>query len=212
MRDHNPIPLTQFNGLWQRGRFDAVPQDHATDLLNVKFTQNGVDTRDGFAQTFAVPSAKRAYVYKIFGEADRILFIDNGSPASIWDSTNLSVPILTVAGMTDFAFVNLNGRAYISPHNGVTGLPSQSLYIYNGTGAAWAAAGAAPTGNTFTATEVSTAGNVAAGFHIFAVTYLTDTGFFTSLGPDTFATCTSTGNKSVQLTNIPTSPNSHVIA
>jgi hypothetical protein len=36
-RDHEPITLSNFKGLWQRGNVDEVPPDHFTDCNNIKF-------------------------------------------------------------------------------------------------------------------------------------------------------------------------------
>jgi hypothetical protein len=202
MRDHQPIPLTAFNGLWARGWYDSNPLDHFSDCLNIKTVPNGFEVRDGFEQTFTVGSVLRQWVYKVFGQADRLLILDNNG--SLWDSTNLLVPILTISGMTDFAAVSFGGRAYISPSNGITGLPGEKLYVYDGTSCR-AAGGAAPSGG-MTATEAATSGDVEAGFRIFAVAYETDTGFITAPGPAVFPTLTSTGGFEVTLSDIPTGP------
>jgi hypothetical protein len=182
-----------------------LSKDHFSDGLNFQcITDDTVKTRDGFSKLITFSTVRRAYDYKIYGQADRILFLDNSG--SIWDSTNLVTPILSIVGMTDFAFININGFAYLSPSNGSTGLPGESLYVYLGSGTARKAAGTAPTGGGFAAANSASSGHVEAGFHIFAVAYETDTGFITALGPTLFATITATGGLSVDLTNIPTGP------
>jgi hypothetical protein len=173
MRDHTPIPVSEFNGLWARGWYDANPVDHFSDCLNIKTVPNGFEVRDGFEKTVTIGSVLRQWVYKVYGQADRLLILDGGG--SLWDSTAMSVPILTVASMTDFCAVSFGGRAYISPTNGVTGLAGEKLYVYDGAGVAVAAGGAAPVG-TMVAAESASTGNVEAGFRLYAVAYVTDTG------------------------------------
>jgi len=106
-----------------------------------------------------------------------------------------------------------NGRAYISPFS-EAGLVD-FLYVYNGDGTpARKAGGAAPTDadGAMAASNSSTSGNVEAGVHIFGVVYETNSGFDTQIGPDTLPTITAGGNKSVDLSNIPVSPNPAVVA
>ena len=203
MRDHAPVEINQFNGLWSRGRFEAVPPDHCSDLHNVKFTQDGLDVRDGFTRSLLVNDIRRMWVFKIYGAADRVLILDGSG--QLWDSTNLVTPILTIATMTDFAAVGFGGRAYISPHNGTVGLPSEHVYVYSGSGTAILAGGAAPTG-TLVAAQSASSGHVEAGTHIFAVAFETNTGFITAPGPALFATVVVNGARKVDLSGIPTGP------
>jgi hypothetical protein len=37
LRDHQPIEITEFNGLWRRGDVDNTPLDHFSDCNNIKF-------------------------------------------------------------------------------------------------------------------------------------------------------------------------------
>lgn len=201
IRGHQPITISKFNGIFLRDGADSTPLDHFTDGLNFQVTEGGVDVRDGFSQIITLAGIVRKYVYQIYGQTDRYLILDN--TGKLWDSTNLVTPILNIPAMKDFAFVNISGRAYISPTDGTTGLAGEKLYVYTGSGTAIAAAGAAPTGASFTATNSATAGNVEAGFHLFMVAYETNTGFITAPGPAIFASVTATGGFAVNLTNIP---------
>jgi hypothetical protein len=203
MRDHTGDTIGSFNGLWARGKsIDTCPRDHFTDGLNFECLEQGVKSRWGFDTLVTTSSVMRMYVYKLYGQADRILFLDNNG--SIWDSTNLVSPILTINGMLDFAFENINGFAYISPSDGFVGMAGQSLYVYIGSGTARLAAGVAPVGSALVAANSATSGNYAAGLHIFSVAYETNTGFITPPGPAVFAQLVSTGGLSVDLSNIPT--------
>jgi hypothetical protein len=204
LRGHQPVEMEAFNGLWARGDDDAVPPDHFSDILNMMFTPEGIQTRDGFGDaSLVITSVRRAWVYKVYGQADRLLILDGSG--NLWDSTNLVTPILTIAEMTDCAFLNFAGRAYISPNDGNTGLPGEKVYIYKGSGVAVAAGGVVPTGS-MVAAESASAGDIEAGLHLFAVAYETDTGFITAPGPAVFASVTATGGLSVDLSGIPIGP------
>lgn len=204
IRDHTPVLAQAFQGLFVRDGIDSTPNTHWSDCLNVQVTEGGVDTRDGFSKIVTLSGIVRHYVYKIYGQADRFLMLDN--TGKLWDSTNLGAPILNIAGMKDFVFVNISGRAYISPTDGTTGLAGDFIYVYTGSGLARKAAGAAPTGGAFTAANSASSGHVEAGFHLFMVAYQTDTGFITAPGPAVFASITAPGGLSVDLSGIPIGP------
>lgn len=232
-RGHEPILIDEFNGLWVRGDPESAPMDHFTDCENVKLpVSTGVETRDavdiypvGLVANQTMPNAVRIYTY-VRQNVQSLLVLD--TLGNIYDTGSPTpfTPILTIAGMTDFAFVNFAGRAYICPHNGVTGLPNEFLYVYLGNGTpARKAAGNGPELNNGFAAAVGPAGHVETGYHIFAVVYETDTGFLTKLGPvepddndpDTvedvyFAFVLVNGTNKVTLTNVPVSPSSYVVA
>lgn len=211
MRDHEPIVIQEFNGLWRRGDPDATPPDHFVDCNNIKFKQGGVLVRDGLDTFLPIPNVLRSYTFvQESGQSELIL----DSDGNLYDSTYYPTPILTIATMTDFSFVSIAGRAYITPCDSETGLDNEFVYVYKGDGtAARKAAGEAPVDSPdgqLTVANSATTGTVEAGYHIFAVVYETDTGFLTSLGP-TFKALLAPGAKKVDLTNMPVSPNSYVI-
>jgi hypothetical protein len=210
IRDHSPITIEEFNGLFRRGDFDSCPPDHFPDCENISFIQSGFKSRDGISPYLNIPNAVRVYTYpKQTGES--LLVLD--SSGNIWDSNFFpGAPILTIVGMTDFGFAPFDGRAYISPSDGSTGL-DLALYVYLGTGApARTAAGLAPTNadGALAAANSGTAGKIEAGIHIFGVVYETDTGFLTKIGPGTLPTVTAPGSQKVNLTAIPVSGASYV--
>ena len=49
-RDHDPIPIEEFNGLWDRGDDEDVPLDHFRDCENVDTNRFG----SGFASRFGL--------------------------------------------------------------------------------------------------------------------------------------------------------------
>lgn len=204
MRDHSPIEINDFNGLWNRGRFEAVPHDHCSDLLNIKFTQDGLDVRGGFQVVNSQTNVSRIWIYKVYGSADRILSLSYAAgTGTITDLTGLGTPILSIAGMTDFAAIEFGGRAYISPSNGSTGLSGVGLYVYTGTGTATLAAGS-PTSGTFTVVQSATAGHIEVGVHVFSTVAETATGFLTIPGP-TYAVGLD-GSHRADITVLPTGP------
>lgn len=125
VRDHQGITLSVFNGLWNRGTPDTVPIDHFSDCNNIDFTgSSSFRTRDGIipSQTVDVPLAniKRIYNYPTQTNNTLIILAVNeitgiGSIYHYINSTTIYGPILSIAGMTDFAFVPYAGRGYISP-------------------------------------------------------------------------------------------------
>ena len=195
--------ITRFRGLFDRGNETDIPPDFFSDCLNIDSVGDGVIGRAGFLgiQSLAF-TCVRAYVYKRLGEASRYLLLDTSG--NLYDSLSPGSPILSIVGMTDFAFVNMYNKAYISPHNGTKGLAGQSVYVYDGT-TCRVAAGSTPSG-TLTAVQSGTVGNVDLGTHIFAIAYETSTGHITKPGPTLFATVLADGTKSIDLSGIPTGP------
>ena len=210
-RDHQPIVIEEFNGLWKRGDADSTPQDHFSDCNNIAFIQGGFRTRDGIDTYTALPDAVRLYTFtKQFGQS--LIVLD--SSGNFWDTDFLGSPILTIPSATDFGFVSYAGRGYITPTDGLSGIPNEFVYVYLGDGtAARKAAGEPPVDadGALSAANSGSAGNVEAGIHIFAVVYETDTGFLSQLGPDTLPFVTAPGGEGVNLTNVPVSPSPYVV-
>ena len=219
LRGHEPIKLYKFNGLWQRGDVDSVPLDHFTACRNVTAigddafgTRNGV----GIHQTVEVPleDVKRVYNYPTDdGNTLIVLVINNAGSGEIYHVVNENTiygPLLTIAGMTDFAFLPYAGRGYISPFdtfdvgglNLEKGLENEFLYVYMGDGtAARKAAGTALTGALTIANGA--VGNTDAGFHLFAFVAETDSGYLTP--PGAITGFTTAALSSVSFSTIPTS-------
>jgi hypothetical protein len=210
--DHGSIVIDSFMGLWKRGDPETCPLDHFQDCNNVQFlTARGVRTRDGITTFLNYHNVLRMYTYvkprSANGEAllildDQFNIYDSGSPTP-------SVPILTVPTMLDFGFTNYAGHAFITPNNGFIGIFNEFVYVYKGDGStARKAAGAGPI--SAPAAADGAAGHVEAGFHVYAVVYETDTGFLTKMGPG--VALNSAGGTVVDITSVPVSPDSFVIA
>jgi hypothetical protein len=198
--DHSPIPIQDFNGLYGIDSYiDSVPYGYFIDELNTITFGSELKTRDGFALSLTTSAIIQHAIYRRQGESARVLALIGDT---IWDLTT-TTQILTVAGMTGFAINYANNRAFISPHNGVSGLPGSFVYVYNGTGTARKAAGNSPIAG-FTASISGNAGVIESGLHIFAWVFETDSGFVTA--PSAAQTLTFDGTKAVNFTNIPTGP------
>src|SRR5258706_4864107 len=209
MRDHQSIVIREFKGEFDRGSDDVCPPGYLLKARNVIFTNFGVKTRPGFEKTITLANTVRIQTYKRIGEADRLLILT--SDGKLWDSTNLATPILNIPAMTDFSMINMFNRAYISPHNGIRGLPGEFLYVYVGSGTARKAGGSPPSGFTLLATNSGSSGHVEPCFRFVAVAFETDTGFITRLGPvagtvPSFASLTTTGVKKLTVNAIPIGP------
>ena len=118
MLDHTPIPINTFGGLFDRGQDETCPPDHFTECLNLRATHKGFKTREGCDLSVTLPNVRRAHLYKRLGEAERWLILNDSG--SIYDSLSPSTPILTIVGMTDFAFSNFNNRTNASAAHTVT--------------------------------------------------------------------------------------------
>ena len=186
-------------GLFARGRPEACLRNHFIDCLNVTYVQDDVRTRPGSLLSLTLPGIKRFYIYKRTGEVPRLILLDN--TGKFWDSTNLITPIMTIPGATDFAMTVLFNNAYISPHNGLKGLPGESIYVYRGSGGASPIGGTAPTGGQLGLLENPALGKIAKGHRVFGVAYETSTGFITSIGYLNTLVCS--GLKQVDISNIP---------
>lgn len=222
MRGHEPVIIDDFNGLWKRGPSDECPLDHFHDCDNLQFPPNAFETRDGL-NTYSLGSPSFNNVLRIYNyvlqTGESLLILDStGSIYHAVSPTTTYGPILTIPGMTDFGFVAIAGRAYITPFfTDVTslgasyqrGMQNEYVYVYKGDGTAARRIGGAPPTGTL-ALANGAAGSVEAGIHIFGVAYETDTGFITQIAG--FAQITAPGAQQVDITNIPTSPDTFVIA
>lgn len=229
MRDHSPVVLEEFNGLYKRGDEDSCPHDHFVDCDNIQYIESGFETRDGLGTLIAKGNVLRIYNYKMV-EGESLLILDTNGDiyhALLDGSNTVYGPVLNVAGMTDFGFQAFNGRAYITPFktftdaNGVDyqkGIQNEFVYVYLGAGVtARKAAGSPPISATALTVAPAGSGFSDVGFHILAVIYETDTGYLTSPGPVTVAGLPNFGSATsvstllgYDITNITISPDTFV--
>ena len=219
VRDHTPVTIG-FNGLYKRGGDENCPLDHFTDCDNIRFEPTSVLSRAGLdliefegGATYAFLNIVRLYTFNRSIGHDLILLDDAGNFYHSGSPTPL-VPILTIVGTQDFTFVGVADRAYISPIVDSMGMEDEFVYVYLGDGSlARKAAGNKPTGTVMVGANGGTLDvKLQAGIHIYGVVYLTNTGFRTAIGPDELLVFTATGAHKLDLSNIPVSPDSFVIA
>ena len=202
-RDHSPIVISKFNGLYDRGDDDVCPPDHLTTCKNVSFVrQDGPGTRNGLVLSNTINNPRRIKIYRRLDEVPRRLILDD--QGRIFDSLNVGIPILTIAGMTDFSAIDYGNRVYISPHDGKRGLPNEKLYVYDGT-LCRPAGGYAPSGSMF-ATNSTLSGNIDAGVHLLAVCFETASGYLTPPGPAIRPAFNAPGDRQVDVSEIPIGP------
>ena len=216
-REHEPIVLEQFNGLWSRGDNESVPIDHFRACQNIQgLGTYACQTRDGLGrhQTVASPlgNVVRVYNYVTQDKNTYLALTWDGTTGKVYHVESPSVvygPILTKVGMEDFAFVPVAGRAYISPFKSFLtggiyiekGLQNEFVYVYKGDGtAARKAAGDIPAGTLTVANGA--AGHTDAGLHVFGVVGETDTGFLSQ--PVALKDFTTVAGNSVSFSTIPT--------
>ena len=194
MRDHQPVVLDKFNGLWDRGDAENTPMDHFSDAVNLRyFGANSFGSRYGIGrhQNVASPLSNilRIYNYPTSDKQTILVLTTGGTIYHVVDSTTIFGPILTIAAMTDFAMVPYAGRAYITPFttevvgglNRERGLTGEFVYVYKGDGTAARKAGGTTPSTTITVAN-GAAGHTDAGVHIFGYVYETDTGYLTPPG------------------------------
>jgi hypothetical protein len=189
-------------GTFDRGEDEACPPGYFRTSQNLAFVNQATYTREG--SVVNLPTAfniKRQAIYKRIGEAPRLLLLDTAG--NLYDSTNLGVPILSIPAMTDFSMVSMFNRAYITPHNGLKGLPGEKLYVYESSGAARPAGGIAPAGN-MVATQ-GAAGKLTGG-RLFAVAFETQSGHIGAMGGFCAIGLPADTGFQVNLSSIPAGP------
>lgn len=215
LRGHKPTVIEEFEGYWKRGDADSVPLDHFSDCNNVAFIESGFETRPGLDTLVAKGPVLRLYNYKTQDKEGLLILTEGGSIYhSLMDGSDITYgPILTVSGMTDFAFHAYNGRAYICPFTTETdllgqefqrGLENEYLYVYKGDGTAARRAGGFPPSlaegvASFKAFNSRYDGVISKGVHLLAVTDQNNN-LLTRVFPIVYAP----GNKEIELIDIPT--------
>jgi len=219
LRNHKPIVIEEFNGLWQRGDPEAAPLDHFTDCENVSFFTGGFKTRDGINPYRGIGNVLRLYNFVMESGESLLALVEGGDIYHSIDEDTTYGPILSIPEMTDFGFASYGGRAYITPFTselnsqGMSierGLEDEFVYVYKGDGTtARKAAGAAPTNGSdkaFLAFNSKQIGVVGQGVHVIAVAI--DGG---PLGPEVYQVVLAPGDKQIQLANIPVGGSSRTI-
>lgn len=224
MRDHQPVTLEKFNGLWNRGNIEETPMDHFSDCNNLQYIgDHTFATRDGLGrhQDVASPLSNilRLYNYPMQDKNTLLVLTSGGNIYHVVDSVTIFGPILTIPTMTDFGFVPYAGRAYISPFgtelagnmNRERGLQNEFLYVYKGDGTAArkAAGNPPPAAPALVVANGAPGPGTDAGVHVFGVVYETDTGYLSA--PGALVAFTTTAGLSLDFSSIPVSPDPFVV-
>jgi hypothetical protein len=202
-RDHQPIVLSRVNGLYNRSEFeDSVPVDHLTVADNIAYGERGWETRPGTSLLHTLGSIRRFVLYKRLNEVSRLLILNDAG--NLYDSTDLSTPILTIPEMADFSATQYFNSIYITPHNRNTGIENEVVYVYDGTDCR--PAGANSPAGTLTVGDSALSGHVSAGTHIVAIAFETASGYISRPGPALYGVGVSDGTKKLDISGIPTGP------
>lgn len=210
MRDHEPIEIEEFNGLWVNGDEDSVPADHFSEAENIQYFDGGFETRDGLDlyQNLgtALGNIVRIHPYKMTTGLTLLVLENGGNLHHVVSPTVTHLNILQIPAMTDFNVVSWAGRAYITPFatdaNGIEkGITGEFLYVYLGAGVA-ARKAAGPTAAGTVTVANGAAGLMDAGIHIFGVVGETDTGYLSP--PTALTSFTVDANLTVSFSTVPT--------
>ena len=216
-RNHEPVSLENFGGLWEQGDAEEVPPDHFTACENIRFVATGnVATRFGVDkhQTVSVPlgNVVRIYNFQQPTGATLLALTYDGTTGKIYHVTapgTIFGPIMTIVGMEDFAFVPWANRAYITPFKTYgtieKGLQSEALYVYMGDGTvARKAAGIGPPASPTLTVANGATGYTDPGIHLFAVVFEYNTGYLSP--PGAIKDHTTVATKAVDFTTVPLGP------
>lgn len=213
-RDHQPVTLGPFKGVWSRGDPENTPLDYFQDGQNLQAIGDDWETRDGLgiSQDVAVPleDVVRIYNYPTQTANTLLVLTYDGTTGRLYhvvDSTTI-FEILVIVGMEDFAYIPYAGRAYISPFatvdtgdiNQQKGLENEFLYTYLGDGVVARKAAGTHAAGTVTIANGG-AGHTSPGFHIFGVVGETDSGYLSA--PIALNTFTTLPNNALNFSNIP---------
>jgi len=226
VREHYPVIIEEINGLWARGDAESCPLDHLLIADNIQFFHSGIETRtavEPYVRTplaFNLSDTKRIYTYTTQTGQTLLVLTEGGLLYHVVTPTEV-YNILNIAGMEDFGFIAIAGRAYITPFHTLTntsgrtyslGLPNECVYVYYRDPAtpvgtpvfARPAAGAAPSNGSkkpIIAYNNNIDGKVTKGYHVIAVAF-NDGIVEMSLR----VAVDAPGDKTIKLTNIPIGP------
>lgn len=220
LREHAPIIIETFNGLWKRGDPESCPIDHSPNCVNVKFDHSAVQTRDGLNLYRAIGNPLRIFKFTQQNDNGQSILIlnDQGELFHCPDENTVYGPILSIPLMSDFNMTAIAGRAYITPFttyfDPITnqaiekGIEGEWLYVYKGDGTdARKAAGFPPTNSSvtpFIAFNNGQEGIIDKGVHLVAVSFSDGAGARSiALGTEVSPVIQAPGQQEIQVNNIP---------
>ena len=219
LREFQKATVPRFGGLYRRGKTGQVPIDHAIDLENLDFNKTGeCFTRWGTNLSLNLSHpVKRMFLATTVPGNYYLLTYDGATSIWIYDmQSGIDSVLYTDPKLTEFYAVNEWGRTYILPSgNDFTHTMVMQVLYWNTTTSTITirpALGHA-TNIVFSVNSVFlTGGNIDAGVHGFAVSFITDTGFTTRPGPQdstgkfTPVNATFDGTHKAGITGIPIGP------
>lgn len=230
LRNHEPIVIERFGGLWQRGDAESAPSDHFTTAQNIQFFDSGFETRNPLDVYMATALGPITRVYDYVTVSGQSLLVHYVGGVIFHIVNGVATQILSIPGMEDFGFVAIGGRAFITPFKSYTdaqgmfyelGLQNQFVYVYDGNPAhvpARKAGGFPPTNGgqkAFLAYPSIEVGKINEGIHSIVVSFRDSTASIGNPGPasvnisplaDNFRIVNSPFGKQIQLNNIPIGP------
>lgn len=215
-RDHSAIIIDECLGLHSRDDRMVPPDGYLSQAENVVYGRSVgvspapvlpsktrmVGIREDFNAYVTLSNAcnDRFYIYEK-STGDRIIYIDGSG--NIRDHTS-GVTILTVSAGSKFSGLTLNDRFYFTIGEG-TGNSGEFIYLYDPSLSSTARkiAGTKP-GAGLAAAVSGTNGVIEPGQHVYAVSFITNTGHITPPGSHVILTSPSGTRKKTSLTGIPT--------
>jgi hypothetical protein len=211
--DQKPIvELTGFNGLYARGAYDNCPLDHLTDCMNCSFPgPKQVTIREPVTVSSTLPNGRQIISYFIAQTSNGSRLLTLNANGQFYDESFGPTLLGTFPGADDFTALNIFGRTYISFKTKGKALVGTYIQYYDGTNFG-PIAGYGPA-SVPTLAQVNP-GNVGPGVYGVAVAFLSPNGYLSPPyqigGVQQLATITATGVNDIEISNIPTVPNTVV--
>lgn len=206
--DHVPFTIDRFMGMYSRPDSDmSTPPDHAQICSDFDFGDESIVTRGDIRLAVSLAAAP-IYIEEFIRSTGPQSWIYIAADGNMYHTgaTVPGTPIHTFTAGTYFSMISYADRAYITPHNYVTGILAEFTYVYyfSNLTATWIfapMAAAAPGNGAMTATTSISAGVVSAGNHVIRIAYEYENGFITKFSPG--ITYNAPGGKAIDLNFVP---------
>lgn len=221
MKDHKPVVIEEFRGLWSNGDEETCPIDHFSDCNNIAYSESAFETRPGINTYSDAGGIFRSGVLRMYnyvtenGESLLVLVEGGKIYHAMLDGSDTVYEILSIPEMEDFDFHSFGNKAYITPFKNYTwptgenyqlGLPNEAVYVYKGDGTPARKAAGYPPENGGSSNLVGyngeQVGEVTQGIHILAVASANSTDL-SGLGPEGLSVVYAPGDFVISLNNIP---------
>lgn len=204
--EYQKISVDSFMGLYNRESIDDTPQDHASDILNMSFARKReVWTRPaaGFSKNIPGNNNGARMFDAAFNNNTLIPLVCDGN-GTIWRLDN-NTPLLQLAGLIDFAALNMNNHVYIAPMRdpGIAFDPNADvIYVWKDPSVGVRpAAGRRPPAAPV---QVLGGGNTGPGWYGTAYSFVYDTGYVSPPSPTVVTPGLIDPGSALQFYNLPT--------